>query len=439
MKKISFLFLVLFLVSDLMAQIEPSAGSWKTWFLGPAKEWRLPAPPKANENGDVLSRQKNGDAADLQQIYYWNAGSPGYRWQNMMDRLWMTDTSKYGALANMLLGAATYDATVAAWDTKYAYMRSRPFQSDNRIHAYIFDPGSPSYPCEHSVAAGVGATIIAHFYPRLADSAKRMAERAMESRIRAGVAYPTDTRAGFELGKKIAEREIELTKNFIATSWDGKRPVGAGYWKGDAMFPQAGKNKTVVLDSSNEFRPAPPPDFKKDMEELQKFKPNFRSNSNAYFFAGQPFWQDVLHKKIFEYNIHLNAPRAARLYAFRAIAEYDCFAACWDAKYAYWGTRPDQYDTTFRPVLYTPPFPGYPSGHAMMSGMLSELYSYFFPAEKVYFANRAKDAAESRFQGGIHFRSDNEVGLETGKKVARKIIQRAMNDGSDPSTVSRQR
>jgi hypothetical protein len=139
----------------------------------------------------------------------------------------------------------------------------------------------------------------------------------------------------------------------------------------------------------------------------------------------------VLSKKIFEYNLHLNPPRAARLYAIAAVGMYDGFVACWDAKYTYWGIRPDQYDTTYHPVLFfTPPFPGYPSGHAMLGSVMAELYSYFFPAERAYFQKRAKDGAESRFQGGIHFRTDNEVGLEMGRKVAATIIQKVQADGA---------
>jgi hypothetical protein len=59
------------------------------------------------------------------------------------------------------------------------------------------------------------------------------------------------------------------------------------------------------------------------------------------------------------------------------------------------------------------------------------LYSYFFPAEEAYFQKKAKDAAESRFQGGIHFRTDNEVGLELGRKVANAMIQKLKGDGVD--------
>jgi hypothetical protein len=34
----------------------------------------------------------------------------------------------------------------------------------------------------------------------------------MDSRIAAGVAFPSDTRAGFDLGKRIAEKELNKLK-----------------------------------------------------------------------------------------------------------------------------------------------------------------------------------------------------------------------------------
>lgn len=83
--------------------------------------------------------------------------------------------------------------------------------------------------------------------------------------------------------------------------------------------------------------------------------------------------------------------------------------------------------------MMTPPFPGYPSGHAMMGGMTAELLSYFFPGDKAVFDKLAKDGAESRFHAGIHFRSDNEVGVDMGRKIARAVIQRIQNDGADTS------
>ncbi|HEY0066771.1 MAG TPA: phosphatase PAP2 family protein [Flavisolibacter sp.] len=432
MKKSILIWTVLFLTAvRLDAQVEPSAGSWKTWFISSGKAYRLPPPPSyKQEIAEVISIQQGLDSAGMQQIVYWNAGAPSYRWLDMMAKLWITDTGYNGALSNMLLSVATYDATVAAWDSKYAYKRPRPYAADSRIKAYAVQPGSPSYPCEHSVAAGVAYAIISHYYPAMKDSVNRLAQQAMKSRIAAGMAFPSDTRAGFELGKKIAEEEIKRTKGFTPQiAWDGKMPDKPGVWKGKKpLYPIAASGKTVVLDSSSQFRPGPPPDWKKDMEELKNFKQNFRSMGNALFYATQPFWEDLLNKKIFEHNLHLNPPKAARLYAIAAVAMYDGFLSCWDAKYAYWGIRPDQYDTTYRPLVPSPPFPGYPSGHAAISGVLSEVYAYFFPADKAFFQKKAKDAAESRFQAGIHFRTDNEVGLELGRKVADAIIRRVKAD-----------
>jgi len=68
------------------------------------------------------------------------------------------------------------------------------------------------------------------------------------------------------------------------------------------------------------------------------------------------------------------------------------------------------------------------------------LYSYFFPAEQAYFRQKAKDVAESRFQAGIHFRTDNEVALGLGKKVAAAVIERARMDGADyKATAAKQK
>lgn len=438
-KSLLILVAVILMAAQLQAQLEPNAGNWKTWFIKSGKAYRLPPPSSYKEEiAQVLSRQQGLDAAGWQQIIYWNAGAPGYRWQDMIGKLWMTDTAYRGALSNMLVGVAIYDATIAAWDTKYAYKTARPFVADSRIKVYAIKPESPSYPCEYSVAAGVAVTVISHFFPSMADSVNRMARQLMDSRIAAGLAFPSDTRAGFELGKKIAEKEIELTKGYPPkTAWNGKMPDQPGLWKGKhPMFPMEGLSKTVVLESSSQFRPGPPPDYAKDMAELKNFKPTFRSTANAFYWASQDFWFDQLNKKIFEYNLNLNPPRAARLYAISGVGLYDAFAACWDAKYTYWGTRPDQYDTTFQPVLMgTPPFPGYPSGHATISGMMAGLYSYFFPADSAYFQSKAKDAAESRFQGGIHFRTDNEVGLELGGKVAVMVIQKVKTDGADDELI----
>jgi membrane-associated phospholipid phosphatase len=435
-KRISIFVVVLLMATYLQAQVEPNAGTWKTWFISSGKDYRLPAPASSkDEINQVIAAQKSLDAAGRQQIAFWDAGAPNYRWQEIMNKLWMSSIVEKGPLANMLLGVATYDAMVAAWDTKYAYKRPRPF-ADRRVKALVLKSESPSYPCEHSVAAGVAVTIISHFFPKMADSVKRLAEQEMASRIAAGVAFPSDTKAGFELGKRIAEKEIEQTKDYATTAkWDGKTPDKTGTWKGKfAMGATAGLNKPVVLQSASQFRPGPPPDFANEMAELKNFKQTFSSQANALYHASQFVWNDVVTRKIWENNLQANAPRAARIYAATNAASYDMFVACFDAKYAYWGIRPDQYDTTYHSLVPTPPFPGYPSGHAAGSGAMAELFSYFFPADRAYFEKVAKDCAESRFQAGIHFRTDNEVGLVLGKNVAGEVVKKLKADGADASS-----
>ena len=423
--------------AHINAQIEPDAGKWATWFVSSVEPYRSPAPPSGKkEINQVLAIQKQLTAEGKEKILYWNAGAPGHRWYLMASKLMMTDYQGKGALVNMLVSASIYDATIAAWDTKYFFNRPRPYDINRNVKALLPKTESPSYPCEHSVAAGVAATIISHYYPNLADSVQRMAQTIMDSRVAAGLAFPSDTEAGFEMGKKIALEEIEVTKDYLTTKqWDGKLPQGTGLWSGkNPMLPMAGHNKTVVLDSASEFRPSPPPDFAAEMEELKNFKQTFRSQANAFHYASQSTHDDLISRKVMEYKLDGNPPRAARLYAAVNIAYYDGLTACFDAKYSYWGIRPDQYDTTYKPLFPSPPFPGYPSGHAMMSGIVGEIFPHFFPLEKDLFKKIAEDGAESRFHAGIHFRSDNDAGLELGRKIGAKVVRKISNDGADERT-----
>ena len=66
---------------------------------------------------------------------------------------------------------------------------------------------------------------------------------------------------------------------------------------------------------------------------------------------------------------------------------------------------------------------------------MAAIYAYFFPGEKELYLKKARDAAESRFQAGIHFRTDNEVALILGKKVADAVIERVKKDGADNKPV----
>jgi hypothetical protein len=164
------------------------------------------------------------------------------------------------------------------------------------------------------------------------------------------------------------------------------------------------------------------------MIELKKFKRNFSSNSLAYYWAnngGYDYWSDLAAKKMFENRVD-DAPSVARIYAVLHIAYHDVVIAIFDAKYTYWGIRPDQYDSTYKALIQTPPFPGYPSGHAAGSSTTATVLEYFFPADAKELRKLAKDCADSRFFAGIHFRTDNEVGTKMGKELGQYIAETLM-------------
>jgi membrane-associated phospholipid phosphatase len=423
--------LLLLFSTTAFCQVEPTAGKWKTWVIQDRSSLAVPAPPDNQRSGDEIEQIRlvqRGDTDEMREkIIYWNAGSPGYRWNNMVTALSRQGVPPFREMA--LLNVAIYDATVLAWDAKYQFNRPRP---GSEVKKYIEAPLSPSYPCEHAVTAGAASVVLAYLYPDKADSFRLLADEACRSRIASGVQYPSDVSQGFELGKKIGEEVVKSARSDRSDiSWTGSRPTGKGYWSGPTPVGASfGMRKLYVLDSSSQFRPPPPGSFRKDMDELNKFKATQLSQARAFFYATREIWGEVTNQKIFEYNLQHNPPRAARVYALKSIAIHDALIACWEAKYHYWALRPDEMDTTYKHSVITPPFPGYPSGHATTSSAAATVMSYLFPAEAENFRQLARECAESRFEGGIHFRTDNEVGLEMGEKIGRFIIARIKQDGA---------
>ncbi|WP_409557741.1 phosphatase PAP2 family protein [Allomuricauda sp. SCSIO 64092] len=128
-----------------------------------------------------------------------------------------------------------------------------------------------------------------------------------------------------------------------------------------------------------------------------------------------------MERKILEYN--LDSLEAAFANAVFHTACFDGIIAAWDGKYHYWGIRPFQYDPSFQPILIdTPNFPGYPAGHTTVAGSIAKVLAYLFPRDEPLFHELAKECSESRFEGGVHFRTDNQVGLEVGYQVGQQVI-----------------
>jgi hypothetical protein len=140
--------------------------------------------------------------------------------------------------------------------------------------------------------------------------------------------------------------------------------------------------------------------------------------------------------------LDVSLARAAEAYAKVGIAVADAFIACWNTKYRDNLLRPVTYirdliDPAWTPLLVTPPFPEYTSGHSVQSGAAAQVLADLFgdlafvdrtherrglPARSFRsFHEAAEEAAVSRLYGGIHFRAAIERGLEQGRCIGRHV------------------
>ncbi len=284
-------------------QVEPSAGRWKTWVLTSGSQLRLPPPPDQGATAAELQELRGlvarRDAATRDRIEFWDSGAPGYRWNGIL----ADELSKHnlaGATTSRpvaLMQVAIYDATIAAWDSKYTYRRPRPGAADPTLATTVATPRSPSYPSEHAVVAGAAARVLAYLFPDHGRALTAQAEEAARSRELAGVQYPSDTAAGLELGHKVADLVIERARHDGSdVPWTGSVPTEPGKWTlarypaGVApLGPLFGTYRTWVLASGSELRPGPPPAFDSaekaaELAEVINFPRTFPTSAAAFYW-----------------------------------------------------------------------------------------------------------------------------------------------------------
>jgi len=131
--------------------------------------------------------------------------------------------------------------------------------------------------------------------------------------------------------------------------------------------------------------------------------------------------------------------KAMEINGILAMTLYDAFIACWDEKYRSDRIRPETairkyIDSEYRPILQTPPFPEYLSGHSVASTASSIVLSHYFGENFAYtdtvevkyglearrfdsFYQAAQEAAISRLYGGIHYMDAIVEGQVQGQKV----------------------
>ncbi|HEY7030120.1 MAG TPA: phosphatase PAP2 family protein [Thermomicrobiales bacterium] len=432
------------------APVEPNAGSWKTWLLASGDQFRPAAPPDETatetELDELQALATERDAAALDHIAYWNAGAPAYRWNNLTIQHLLGNgvVGLRAARALALLNVAICDATIAAWDAKYAYNRPRPAAARPALATALPTPASPAYPSEHAVAAGAAAAVLGSLFPAAAATFAALAEEAGHSRLLAGTDYPSDVATGMDLGRRVAELAIARAEiDGSDATWTGSVPDEPGKWNGTKPYePLGGTWQTWVLESGDQFRPGPPPAYDSaqmatDLAELKEFERTNLTNLTASYWeyyggrASFELYTNQLSQKLFEERLDDNPPRAARAYALMDVALYDVFVACWDAKYAYWAIRPFQLDPTVTTVFVTPNHPSYPAAHASLGGAMETILGALFPRDTDYFTGMADDESWSRLWAGIHFRADIEAGRALGRGIGQAVVERARQDGAD--------
>lgn len=242
----------------------------------------------------------------------------------------------------------------------------------------------------------------------------------------------------------------------------------------DAIEPFWFKVRPFVIDSCSQFAPAKPSrystdkesDFYNEVMEVYTATTNLSEEQRqiASFWDCNPF---VMHttghvmyatKKITPGGHWLgitgiatrqaNADMMETLEAYTrvSVALADGFISCWDEKYRSDHIRPETaintlVDEKWVPLLQTPPFPEYPSGHSVISNaaavVLTDMYgpsfSYIDSTEVAYglparpftsFNQAAEEAAISRLYGGIHFMPAIVNGAEEGKQVGTYIVSK---------------
>lgn len=367
----------------------------------------------------------------------------------------------YSCRAFAYLATAQFDALIACWHYKYKFNRPEPGVTDASIAQLFPKSNLPSYPSDGAVIAAVSRDILSAMFPLEKDFLAKKADECINAFLWSGANVQSDIDAGKTLGAEVAKVFLAraktdgmgaaqtpkaisdslktLAQNTFGWSWSNletpPRPVG--------ITPYFGKVKTWAVTNIVDVRPPAPPkpgsaEFNTAADELKQRLDNITEDQRKI----ANFWSDGLgtytppgHWNRFACNeliqYKLNPLRSARTLAYLNMAEMDAGIACWDAKYYYHYPRPIQTIPEFKTILGTPNFPSYTSGHSTFSAAAADVLSHFFPSENGLFNAYAREAAESRSYGGIHYRFDIEAGLDTGKKVAVYVVNLAKADGGE--------
>lgn len=296
---------------------------------------------------------------------------------------------------------------------------------------------------------------------------------------------------GLELGRKAADAIIARRANDGASATVDYVPgTDPGDWQptapdfSHATLPQWPQVTPFVMESGDQFRPAAPPsltspEYAASVDQVMKLGAANSTVRTADQTAIANFWSDgggtatpPGHWNSIAEDILLQQGRSllesARTMALLNLALADAAISAWDSKYAFSFWRPidairkadtdgnsattPQADWT--PMLNTPSFPSYVSGHSTFSGAAAEVLTSIFgenfefstladrgaagiwppPHDVTGLAERsftsfdaaAEEAGMSRIYGGIHYSFDNTSGLASGHSIGQLVINSAL-------------
>lgn len=227
------------------------------------------------------------------------------------------------------------------------------------------------------------------------------------------------------------------------------------------LLPYWGQLRPFTMGAGADCGLPPPPDYSEDpasafyaeAKEVYDVKATLTDEQKAIarFWSDDPMlsptppghWISIACQ-IFKRDA-TPADRQVEVLALLGMSVADAFIACWDAKFQYDLIRPITYirrliDPKWEPLLNTPPFPEYPSGHSTQSGAAAGVLTALFgdgfafddatheddgiaPRHYPSFAAAAEEAAVSRLYGGIHFRAAIDRGLEQGACVSAHVMR----------------
>lgn len=368
----------------------------------------------------------------------------------------------YAARAYAYVSAAQYDALVAAYYYKSLYKRKAPYNVDSSVNVMVPRTDLSSYPSEDAVVVGAAVEMLKLLFPGDQDYIQMKAEEHKRARIIAGANVRSDIEAGEALGKAVAAKFVTRARGDRAGAAAGNQAMwtqletdciarGETPWyslespKRPPMLPGYGKVKAFLFDSLTavSLRPGPPPLVKSDKmkqeteEVLSMVKNPTRERTRIVHFWADGVgtytppghWDAIAAEDFITKNF--SEVRWARNMALLNMSLMDAGIVCWDTKYFYFNPRPTQLDPSIKTLTGIPNFPSYISGHSTFSGAAAAILGHIVPEKATAYNAMASEASMSRVYGGIHYRSDCEIGLTVGKNVGNYAVQRAMTDGAE--------